>query len=265
MSFRIVFLEWIDVTKISLPSRQRPWLISQFQIDEEGEYLFLVNVSVHKGPETLKYRDSEEEFKDALLCYSVRRIEDALRTESFLIKPANGVQEIHIETEYLLFIDKLIQDKTCFYQIREERGLFCSAGNLNDLTKEYNPMRRSVTSHAICRACDLPNTDYICSNLSHPAIMVHQLMGTQFARIAMSGLCGRGEPGAENAPSQCRPGGHRCWERILEPEIEAPEIPSLSLALPEAFDYLDAVWRNAMRANHALFRLTTVSGMAQLA
>jgi hypothetical protein len=90
-------------------------------------------------------------------------------------------------------------------------------------------------------------------------------MGAQFGRFTARALGNRGLEGAERGPSQCHAGGHPCWERIIEPEIEASEIPSAPLALPEAFDYLDAVWRNAMGPNHALFRLTTVSGMAQLA
>jgi hypothetical protein len=80
-----------------------------------------VNVSVPKGPETSKYRNNEEEFKDALLRYSVRRIEDALKDENFLITSANEDQEFNIGAGELLLIKKLMEEKNCGYQIKEEK------------------------------------------------------------------------------------------------------------------------------------------------
>jgi hypothetical protein len=121
-----------------------------------------------------------------------------------------------------------------------------------------------LQQNPICFNYDLPDADYLCSNLSHPAILGRNVMAAQFSRFAASALCNQDEPGAENDPSQCRPGGHQCWERILEPKIDAPKIPSSPLALHEAFGYLDTVWRLALGRKHALFRLTTMSDIAQL-
>jgi hypothetical protein len=114
-----------------------------------------------------------------------------------------------------------------------------------------------LQQNPICCNYDLPDADYLCSTLSHPAILGRNVMAAQFSRFAARALCNQGEPGAENDPSQCRPGGHQCWERILEPKIDAPEIPSSLLALHEAFGYLDTVWRLAFGRKHALLRLTT--------
>jgi hypothetical protein len=264
MAFRIVFSQWIDPDILPIPSWSRPWLYPQFDIYEEARHLFLVNVHVRNDPAEPRYRDRKEEFKLALLQYSVRRIEDALRNESFLSNPPRGFQEIYIGVDDLPFIDKLLEEKNCTYQMKEGRKLFCSAISLDDLHKGYSLPNRAITSRAICLACDLPGTDYLCSNLSHPAVMSRQGLGLAPRRFAAGALCERGEPGAEQDPAQCRPDGHRCWERIVELESEAPEIPSSPLALHEAFGYLDTVWRLAFGRKHALLRLTTMADIAQL-
>lgn len=82
-------------------------------------------------------------------------------------------------------------------------------------------------------------------------------------RYAAAALCERARPEIDD-PSRCRPGGHPCWERILEPEIESVEMPSSPLALHEAFGYLEAVWRLAFGSNHGLLRLTSMTDIAQL-
>ncbi|MBI3257058.1 MAG: hypothetical protein HYZ59_04645 [Actinobacteria bacterium] len=49
--------------------------------------------------------------------------------------------------------------------------------------------------------------------------------------------------------TKCRPGGHDCWEQVVAPP-PVGAAPSLGpLAILEAFDHLDAVWR-ARGANH---------------
>jgi hypothetical protein len=265
MAFQIVFSEWLNTARLHTHSMHRPWLFPRFRVSEEGENLFFVNVEVPDNTLVLKYKNSEEAFKNALLRYSVQRIENALRNNGFLSNQPNRLEEISIRDDDLLLIDKLIQGKRCGYQINEGRNLFCSANDPDDYKGTNLAPKRVPVSRPICLNCDLPDADYLCSHLIHPAVMSQGGMGAPFGRFTARALCNLGLEGAEKGPSRCHAGGHPCWERIIEPEIEASEIPLSSLALPEAFDYLDAVWRNAMGPNHALFRLTTVSGMAQLA
>jgi len=262
MAFRVVFIKWIDRTEFYEPSYRRLWLVPQFIVSEE-ERQFIVNLLVPQYPTTFKYEDKEEQFKGALLRFAVRRIEEAFGTQGFLTNASERVQELFIGETELPFIEKLIHEKTCTYQVKEGKDLFCSAGNLTDLQGDYNPTRKSVTSRAVCLACNLPNTDYLCSNLSHPAIVFRPIGEVTPTRVAAGALCDRGQPEIHD-PSGCRPGGHKCWERILEPEIDIPEIPSSPLALHEAFGYLDTVWRLAFGRRHALLRLTTMADIAQL-
>lgn len=83
-------------------------------------------------------------------------------------------------------------------------------------------------------------------------------------RRLIDALCDRGEP-TISRPSQCCVGGHPCWERIVEPEGELPMIPSSPLALSEAFDFLDAVWRLAFGKHKSLMRLKNATDIAKLA
>jgi hypothetical protein len=119
-----------------------------------------------------------------------------------------------------------------------------------------------VTSRPICITCSLPDASYLCSHLSHAAVSSRGAAITPM-RYAAAALCERARPEIDD-PSRCRPGGHPCWERILEPEIESVEMPSSPLALHEAFGYLEAVWRLAFGSNHGLLRLTSMTDIAQL-
>ena len=264
MARKILFVEWLDVNRIPQPTFLRPWLYPQFQVDEEDEYICLVNISVPNGPLKVKYRDREDQFKDALLRYSVRRIEDALSNNGFLSNIPNRVEEIRIQNDDLLLIEKLMQEKKCGYQIHEGRNLFCSAGDPNDYNGTSLSPKRVPVSRPICLNCDLPDADYLCSNLIHPAVMSQVGMGAQFGRFVARALCNLGLDGAEKGPSQCRPGGHRCWERILEPEVYTPALLLPPMALPDAFDHLEAVWRNAFGTNHRLLHPTAFRAIAQL-
>lgn len=264
MAFRISFSEWVDLAKVPTARIERLWFMPQFDVFEEEQHLCIVNILVPGGPSTFKYKNSEEQFKDALLRYAVIRIEEILRNKSFLIDYPQRVQEIHIEEEDLPSIDELLVEKNCTYQITEGRNLFCSAASLDDLVKGYSSPRRSITSHPVCLSCSLPDSNYLCSNLTHAAVMSRQGMAIMPMRFAAGALCDRGQSEI-NDPSQCRPGGHQCWERILEPEVVSPIIPLSPLALPEAFDYLDTLWRLAFGRKHGLLRLTTMTDMAQLA
>jgi hypothetical protein len=141
MAFRIAFIEWIDPSKLYTPSMLRPWLFPQFQISKEENYLFLINVSVPNGPVKARYRGREDQFKDALLRYSVRRIEDALRNESFLMRPPNGVQEIDIQTDELPIIGKLMEEKGSVIQVMLGSRFHGIVGQ-NHLSRQRRPAER---------------------------------------------------------------------------------------------------------------------------
>jgi hypothetical protein len=78
------------------------------------------------------------------------------------------------------------------------------------------------------------------------------------------GICDLGKTEI-NEPKQCHPSGHKCWEWVVQ--IEDEPLPKLSspLTLPEAFDFLDAVWRLAFGKRQALLRQQSTAPIASLA
>jgi hypothetical protein len=120
------------------------------------------------------------------------------------------------------------------------------------------------TSRSLCRGCNFPDTDYLCSHLLHPKITGRPSTINPGRRTINTALCDLGRADI-SSPSQCHAGGHPCWERILEPEADAPVLPPAPLALPEALDFLDTAWRLWKGKKQPLFQVKSTRGSAELA
>lgn len=83
-------------------------------------------------------------------------------------------------------------------------------------------------------------------------------------RRVLSVMCDLGRAEAVADLSECRAGGHACWERHVVAEPAAAE-PVSPLGLPEQLDVLDAYWRLSFGKKHHLLDLTTATGAASLA
>lgn len=246
---RIVFDEWTtDSARVGLAR------IPLFTVFRGGDYLFqsAVRLRVSFAEQLLEgnYREEAERarLEGALLRFAVKRIERGLAAGSFTSEPASDIQTLTVEEGDIFELAGLLAGKTCDYQVRQGRDLYCSAASPNDgtATKVYDDRAIAPTSRQICQSCDLPNTDSICSYLVHPAVTALQPAGVVRHRFVADVLCDRGRPEISE-PTRCRAGGHDCWERIVEP-VEAPTEPTMSpLSLPEQLDFLDAVWQVAFK------------------
>lgn len=182
----------------------------------------------------------------ALLRYGVSRIEDTLKgsigPDAFF---GAGTHDWTITSDDIDALTALMSEKICEYQLKDGRDLLCSAAALNDETRVGSVGRRSIapTSRSLCRACNLPHTDNICSHLIHPD--VHGLIGDgQILKRQAGATCDLGRQEV-NKVAGCRAGGHDCWQYMIEisPVVKAPSDPPMSL--PEALDFLNAEWRLA--------------------
>jgi hypothetical protein len=167
--------------------------------------------------------------------------------------------------EAVAYLLELLHEKTCTYQIRQGRDLLCAVASADDPTRRGSTGLQAVapTSRALCRMCELPDTDYICSHLMHPEVLGIAAIGGVNTRQLLGALCDLGRAEIQNA-ADCRAGGHACWEWLVEPELAPPVIPLSPLTLPEAFDYLDACWRLAFGKKQPLVRLNNLTGAAML-
>ena len=108
----------------------------------------------------------------------------------------------------------------------------------------------------------MPDTDYICSHLSHPKVRAHEAIGSS-ARLFVDAYCEEGQPGVKDNSSLCRAGGHSCWTRIVEePSAPSASVPYAPRDLPVALDFFDAVWKQTF--GHPLLRLRSVEKTAAL-
>src|SRR5262249_8580459 len=102
----------------------------------------------------------------------------------------------------------------------------------------------------------------LCSHCMHPEVIGTGARGLLQSRQLLGALCDLGRSEVSQ-PIRCHAGGHPCWERIVEQEVEALAVPS-ALTLPEAFDFLDTCWRLAFGKKQALLRLRNVTGTVML-
>jgi len=197
----------------------------------------------------------------ATIRWTVAQIEERLRLGRIPSQPTSEIEKLTLTEADLALLRSMTLDKTCEYQTRSGRDLFCSAASKSDKTVVGNAglRRLAPTSRPLCKQCNMPDTDYVCSHLTHPQVMGAEAIGRQL----MGAFCeiGRGE--VRSDPSRCCAGGHRCWTRIVEePPARSASVPYTPRDLPVALDFLDAVWTQMF--GHPLLRLRSVEKTAAL-
>lgn len=209
--------------------------------------------------------DPDELIKKALLRYGIRRFEP-LVSELLASGAASGAVSPTwtLGREDRLMLLQLATVKTCDYQARIRRDLFCTIPAANDGTASavIDGRPAAPTSRPVCNVCDLPDTDYICSHLLHPATSGLQSFDG-YDRHVSQVLCDLGRLEVRDH-ANCRLGGHQCARRILKLDA-APATTQLSaLTVTEAFDVLDAHWRLAFGKTRRLLALSTLTGPGML-
>lgn len=265
-TLRIVFDEW-------LPSSPGAGLtrVPRFIAYRSGDYLFPVVVRLRVSfAQTLlegRYKDDAQRgrLEAALLRFAVPRIETGLQAGAFSSEPTSEHQVMTVEQDDLFHLEALLVEKTCHYQVVEDRDLYCSAAAEADssVVGLLGLRRLAPTTRPICRECNLPTTEVICSHLLHPSVTVLNPIGSPRTRFVNAALCDKGRSEVDQDPGACRANGHACWERIVGAAEVASEPVVSPLALPEQLDFLDAVWQVAFR--RPLLQLggaTHVAGLA---
>ncbi|WP_371782132.1 hypothetical protein [Streptosporangium subroseum] len=201
--------------------------------------------------------DARELLNDALLLYGMRRLEplvkDWLSTDT---KPENGGDVWELTTDDVPHLLTLAHQKSCSYQQRAGRDLYCTAAS-DDKTAVYaiGNRRAAPTTKPFCMECGLPDTTYMCSHLLHPEVTALTTAHGIAGRRVIGALCDKGRNEIGN-PSRCQVNGHECWQRVIEVE-PASVAPVSPLELAEAWDVLDAVWRLVFGKNKRLLSISS--------
>jgi len=208
----------------------------------------------------------EELLNRALVKYGTRRLA-LLVNEMFEVDllPSPVRQTWEVTTDDVDGLLALIDDKACDYQKRHERDLFCTAAAPGDMTATFkNGGRRSApTSRPMCRRCELPGSDLLCSHLLHPQVTTKSPGDGTVVRSVVTAMCDLGSNNITR-PGRCHAGGHSCWQQVVEVDEPRP-VPLSPLGLPESFDVLDAMWRLAFGRTRRLLSAGTTVGPAALA
>ncbi len=238
-------------------------LVNEFRIDSQNrDPLLLVRMGVpaHTALHLFPAERGSIELVAArtVVVAGLPRIEAGLRDGSFRSAmekpPSEQAVDLNISGEEFEALARAPEPKLCRYQNWVGGDLFCEA-----CVDSRSAERRSCpTSMFMCSQCPLPDDRAICTHLRHGRV-VHA--GTTPARWSMSSaFCdlGNQKSGAEWGACCC--GGHPCWERVVETS-EPQDVAHLSpLALHEAIDYLDAIWRTAMKAPLLKYDVLAVGG-----
>jgi hypothetical protein len=211
----------------------RNWNVSIFRI-----FIQIATGDFWVEQEVLR-QSNEAVFQETVLAWAVERVERGLRDGEF----ADGVNRIIVGVEELKSFEQITVNKQCDYQVPEGRDLFCTADTSSD--PKLGPMRIvglksfSPTSHHQCRMCTLPDSRFLCSQLSHPSLASGV---ADKSRLVRDAKCGVNMPNIQNGGS-CHAGGHSCWEfRVMQRQQDYPPV-YVSPALTRALDYLDTAWR----------------------
>jgi len=200
----------------------------------------------------------------ATIRWAVAQAEERLRSGRMPSEPTREIEKLVLTEADLALLRSMALEKTCEYQTRSGRDLFCSAASTNDRTVVGSAglRRLAPTSRPMCKQCNMPDTDYVCAHLTHPKVVGAEAIGVS-GRQLVGAYCEIGQEEVRSDPSRCRAGGHRCWTRIVEePPARSASVPYTPRDLPVALDFLDAVWKQTF--GHPLLRLRSVEKTAAL-
>ena len=268
MKFRVEFEALTDVYAASARSAGLLPFVLRAMPDVENPS-FTVRFDVRCADLELQYDAlchelGREKALRASIRWFVVQVEERLRSGRITAESARTTPSENLpltEGDFAL-LRRMVSEKTCEYQVRPGRDLFCTAAPDHDrmLVGTQGLQRLARTSRPICNQCSMPDTDFVCSQLSHP--QVSGLPGTLPRRAVIWALCEDGRSEISD-PSRCHPGGHPCWKRIVEPVPEpAAAVPFSPRDLPIALDFLNAIWKQAFGAS--LLRLRSVEKTAAL-
>lgn len=207
--------------------------------------------------------------RSVIVRWAIRRVEQVIHLAHMPREREN--LELELQESDLPTIAELASAKTCDYQVTQGRDLFCSAAYKQfdkTIVSEQGARALAPTSRPLCRSCQLPNTDHICSHLLFPNVAGSTMLEGSgdpakavFRRRLMGAFCDMDESCIENG-ANCRPGGNPCWERMVLPATPKPALRLSPRELPVALDFLDVTWRLVFR--RPLIRLRSVESIAGL-
>ena len=199
------------------------------------------------------------------LRWGIRRIE-ALLADGPPGGEPSSVTNLDVRAEDLPELEQAWGPKACEFQLREPRRLICTASFADDPSAIGRQGLRFVapTSEHLCSACEMPDAQVLCAHLINPEVIGIVSDSGVVARRVIGAMCELGQPEISQ-PRDCRVGGHRCCERVVEARV-ASEAALPALSLMTTIDYVDASWRaSSLSGRQDLFKHRRAAVLADLA
>jgi hypothetical protein len=203
-----------------------------------------------------------------LMLFAVQRFEMALQSGSLPLRGDSEARAVtySVRAEDLPGILAVASEKECAYRNARGPNLFCSVGEYMRTGRDHaawHELQPVPVTPGVCKGCQLPDMRAICSHVAHPVAAVSFVVSDAKPRLFLRVMCNRDRREAKDV-ERCRAGGHACWERLVSVVPRARSKPFVAEALPEALDFLDAVWRLAFGKNLPLLRLRKAADAAAL-
>jgi hypothetical protein len=198
-------------------------------------------------------RPNLEQFTGPLTMLALSRIEavGAERLDSLMPRTfRDPTVVIDLQEADIPEVRRLATGKHCKYQLPKQGDLYCAA---SVPLRGGSPVVGPTTRH-LCGGCSMPDSRLVCSHLHHATV----LHGNASFPALSGARCDLGRNEIEK-PSACHPAGNACWEREVEFAPATSSVPS-PLALHDAFDYFDSLWKNVFRAHILRVRGAAVAG-----
>jgi hypothetical protein len=155
--------------------------------------------------------------------------------------------------------------RDCRYKTEHDGDSYCAAASPKDETRVGNAGLRLLapTTDRLCRTCAMPPPGLLCQNMQHPRVSGLRASGGTLNRSLYEAECDLGNRGIDQ-PGKCVPYGNDCWEQrvAIAPRRRTETIHPLALA--EAVDFLDAVYRLRFKQHLVTYvPAATLSALAQ--
>ena len=164
----------------------------------------------------------KERLDRAAIRWAVGQVEARLRSGPAPTTAPKDTEKLILTEADCSVLRELALNKTCEYQVGPGRDLLLlRAGSTDETAVGSDKLKRlAPTSRALCGVCDMPDTDELCSHLSHPQVVGIKAKGLSSKRNLISAYCAIGRTEV-STPTACYAGGYlmrtRTWN--LRPRL----------------------------------------------
>lgn len=225
LGYTIAHGPWINVNRFKIQFQEYTKMVDASVLPPVG-YLVVIFLVEDEGPKVsslmfrlrrswLRFQSDEGEqqgisrHRRSVLRAAIRKARQVLSDPGFEFPGEDG-RVFDLEENDL---EPWPHQRDCSFQSKGQSGLLCDANSKGGDDSDR------LTSQALCNECNLPDDFLRCSFLAHPHVNLfcQDLQAERYERGVQFAICGQGKnKEVSQAPQSCSPGGHPCWQLVVE-------------------------------------------------